>query len=372
MGVAQKTEKRIAVLDAWRGIACILVLFYHCGANLSFGGVALQGYVGVHIFFVLSGFLLYTPFARSRWNETEAPDVSKYLARRFLRIYPPYCVCLLLFVLMRVFAKTNSGVPTTENIVAHLGLYFNYGEESWFLSINNVFWTLAIEVQFYLLLPVAVFSMSYCFKGKRLAVWSVPFSLLVLGVVSRFVEFTWLTTSSNDFRFRSVFSYLDLFACGMVLACPSGTVPETGRLKRHFLSFAVGVLCMILSVSWSHALGGWQSSDSLICVLLSPLLCAIGAAMIIGSSLRIPSRVHDNVIFRFLTWVGTISYSVYLYHTGVQFFVFKLQLHPPGGWVVMAFTYALISLPIGLGVAWLMFTLVEKPCVNLLAKRKLG
>jgi peptidoglycan/LPS O-acetylase OafA/YrhL len=97
--------KRAAVnrrpyLDAYRALACLLVFFYHSALNLQAGKIVFFGYNGVHLFFVLSGYLLGGKLLERLSGGDRWWTIFVYLRHRFLRIYPAYFVCLCVFVLL--------------------------------------------------------------------------------------------------------------------------------------------------------------------------------------------------------------------------------------------------------------------------------
>ena len=94
-----------AAEQSFQAIAVVPVVLFHAGVSVFSGG-----YVGVDIFFVLSGFLLYRPFVRAHLAGTRGPAVGRYLKRRFLRIFPAYWLVLLcvLFVLHQTGAPVST------------------------------------------------------------------------------------------------------------------------------------------------------------------------------------------------------------------------------------------------------------------------
>ena len=77
-------------LDMWRGVACLMVFAFHTGASFRWPPLAFYGNSGVHLFFVLSGYLIFQPFLKSMGGSKPMPSIGRFYARRFLRIYPPY------------------------------------------------------------------------------------------------------------------------------------------------------------------------------------------------------------------------------------------------------------------------------------------
>lgn len=161
------SKRHINFLDQIRGIAIIVVFLFHC-LDTSFGYSQLPwgswirdfnapesflfllpltlGWAGVSVFFVVSGFCIHLSFARN-------PNWRIFGIRRFLRIYPPYFLAVLLFALLVPWTK----IPYTRfglaQLGSHLALIHNY-DPRFIFGINGSFWSIAVEAQLYLLYPV--------------------------------------------------------------------------------------------------------------------------------------------------------------------------------------------------------------------------
>ncbi len=116
--------------------------------------LAYTGHFGVNLFFAISGFILALPFAARLLQDRPAPDLKNYFLRRVTRIEPPYVICITLFFLYLTFVK-GRGAELLPHFFASL-FYANglvYGTHN---PINSVTWSLEIEIQFYLLVPLMV------------------------------------------------------------------------------------------------------------------------------------------------------------------------------------------------------------------------
>ncbi len=117
--------------------------------------VAYSGHFGVNLFFAISGFILALPFAKRSFENRPAPDMKNYYLRRLTRIEPPYAICLVIFFLYQWQVRHFDPVELLPHLLASLcyahGLL--YGAHS---TINSVAWSLEIEIQFYLLVPLLV------------------------------------------------------------------------------------------------------------------------------------------------------------------------------------------------------------------------
>src|ERR1041384_7003881 len=93
---------RDEALDGLRAIAALMVVFYHCGVQLQLPPFVIPGYSGVHLFFVLGGYLISRPFWARLVNDQPLPSWRRYAVRRFVRIYPTYFAALVVFIALRL------------------------------------------------------------------------------------------------------------------------------------------------------------------------------------------------------------------------------------------------------------------------------
>src|SRR6266576_1876420 len=163
---------RLQSIDALRGIAALGVVLYHAVFQtpsavpnnlfrwpvklLQFGSSF--GYIGVFLFFVISGFCIHLQWAKSRASgQSPSIEFGSFWRRRIRRLYPPYLIAFALFFLM---AALSVGINVTRffvyDVVMHLLMLHNFDPKVCY-SINGVFWTLAIEEQLYLAYFVLLF-----------------------------------------------------------------------------------------------------------------------------------------------------------------------------------------------------------------------
>ena len=233
-----------AGLDGLRAIAAFLIVFHHAGfsSGLTFrsdlGGLLLTRMdIGVSIFFVLSGFLLYRPFVTAQFEGRPAPATGPFWIRRLVRIYPGYWVALVIQLAL--------GVVTVLGVVGFLasfGLVHVY-HPSRAISGLTQSWSLATELGFYLVLPWVAASARRFSEGRSinrqaqrllgvcvaLALGSVVFRLLA-AEVSPYPNNSW----GNASRLW-VTSYFDVFAAGMALAIVSAWADHR-RLVRDYMA----------------------------------------------------------------------------------------------------------------------------------------
>lgn len=365
---------RFDYLDGFRGLACLMVVFYHSAVNLGVAPWVIWGFTGVHLFFVISGFLLAMPFMDGLAGTRAFPDTISFWKRRFIRIYPPFLVSLIAFTLLRIVTHTN--VPSAGNVLIHLFLVNNLVPDKDFYSINGVYWTLAAEMQFYVLLPLLALLVKRVSPVGPQAVRRLILLFFLIGIVARTLEFSYFQSIGNAIKFKSIFSFLDFFAAGMFIsAWKKGYIFKTTTLgKNNSLAFWGALIVLILVNRWASVKTNtdWLTTPSLSFALLFSLLVCASYAILMFTVAEMKQGIATLINSRFLVFVGHISYTIYLYHIGVQQLILRV-LHLENrisDWQTMVFVYSLIHLgPILLSSA-ILFRLIEKPTLDYLARLK--
>ena len=181
-----------------------------------------QGYFGVHLFFVLSGFVLGLPFVRQSFSGRAAPSIQNYFLRRITRIEPPYILNLLVcFGLLAWYAPLAA--DTWKHLLASL-LYVHNLVYSQGSTINGVAWSLEIEVQFYILAPLFARA---AFAIRRDWLRRTVLAAAIVGF-SAFTQFVLWRTSHEDLK-MSLLAYMQFFLAGFLLA----DLHQTGAINNR-------------------------------------------------------------------------------------------------------------------------------------------
>ncbi len=332
----------IPVLDGLRGIAVLWVVLFHYVVirDTAFADpwiraietlhplnvIARNGYLGVDLFFVISGFLLTLPwFLRAREGR-EAPSAGRFYARRFWRIAPAYYVQLfvlfaLVLPLLKGAAYWRSDLYVVAfNAVAHAGFVHNTTPlTSGSLGINGALWTLAVEAQYYLLVPLLA---PIFLRAPRTALGaSIAIALLwqlgarhgleplVAVEIALGRPWAWTEPVVRQLLLTQLPSYLAHFAVGILAGrawLEWRERPLSPRL-RSALRFAAAAGLLALYVVHGH-LGPFLGDATW---LVTPL--AFGLVFFALAATR--SRTAGGWLGGGpLAFVGRISYSAYLYH----------------------------------------------------------
>ncbi len=375
-GTLRDLAGRDVALDGLRGLACLLVYVHHLGLDVGRWPVTIPGYVGVHLFFVLSGYLMFGPLVAAL-ADGRRPVVPwrRYAIRRFTRIYPPYLVALVVFSAVR-YAEHAKG-PGITSLLSHATMLFNYVGRNEFFRINIVFWTLAIEAQFYVALPLAVEFSARIWGRPRgwAAAWTVVVGFVATGLIARGLEFTategWEGEALQT-RYFTLLSFLDLFGAGMAAACLARFArgPLGNRTSARWAVTGLGVTVFVAAASWSHehAPGGCLLGPDLTYTVAAPFLLSFGGALLVlGTVTRPIGRSAGPLTWSPLVAVGTVSYSMYLYHIGFQIIAWRMLGRL--GVIPTDYTFASIfvgSLAFGptLALSALLYAAIERPALR--------
>ena len=304
-------HKRIPQLDGLRAAAIGLVLLSHVGhctgLNLPFRwfGWQILGDLGVRVFFVISGFLI-TGLLLDEERKHGRVSLLRFYGRRTFRILIPY------YVFLGVLVTTRAGglVQFGQGDLFHALTYTtNYQLHPAWVSGHS--WSLAVEEQFYLLWPLAV-----AMLGRLRAPW-IAAAALIAAPVARVLVYRFVP-SMHPLIGASFETVADALAGGCLLACVRDRLWQRGWYRAllrsrvmALLPLAVVALAMLdLYPSISYTFGY--------------TLKTLGIALVIDWALRVPeTRIARVLSLRPVVYVGTISYSLYLWqqpfldpHTG--------------------------------------------------------
>lgn len=324
---------RFVLMDSLRAIAALMVFGFHlvlAGLWLppdTVGRFARHLSLGVPIFFVISGFLLYRPFVRARMEGAARPALWPYGARRATRIFPAYWLALYVSAAL----ITLPGVLHWPDGLLSFGLAQIYVDGHTLDGLPQA-WSIGVELSFYVFLPLWAGLMRMIpARSPRAFAATEAAGLLVLfaaGVV-------WKLVISGPEIIDQFFSpvspmglvlpnYLDQFAFGMALAVVSvrvagrERVPAPVRLveRRSWLPWlaAAGLFVLIGADTGLHDVELWPYT------LQHELAGLFGVAMVLPA---VFGQDHGGAVRRVLgwsvlVWVGMVSYGVYLWHVTVE------------------------------------------------------
>lgn len=331
---------RLTYIDSMRGIAALLVVLMHNVQPIATGSVRTviydiidPGKVGVVMFFAISGFVI--PFS---FPKGPAP-LERFLISRFFRLYPAYWLSMLAYLLLLLV--TGAVLPSIVNVATNATMaQMAIGQP----NIIGVYWTLFIELQFYLLCAAAFwggglhrpkFTFAAClgmlavaaimalarFYMERKVPVAIPLSLSIM-----FWGTLWRESLVNGSREHRLYAFimLALFVVAIPIISLMAYDVDLG-LEENWVRYAISYLS------------------------------GIALFIIFSTKIRLSGRAF--------VWLGSISYSLYLFHVHARDLT-QLVLSATGTglpeWISVPISFA-----VAIGVAGLVFSLLERPAIEL-------
>ncbi|MDH5277874.1 MAG: acyltransferase [Actinomycetota bacterium] len=367
----------LPVLDAYRAVAALAVVATHVGFDTGqtlhglFGAVLSRLDVGVALFFALSGFLLYRPWAVAQETGRSGPRTRGYLWRRGLRILPAYWVVVV--VALVVLPENNSASRATW--AANLGLAQIYVPDTLAHGLTQM-WSLSTEVAFYLALPLFAYVTTRITGRGRSPLLAA--SVLVVTLVAVNIGWSAWIHSFETPGLRGFWlpNFTSWFAVGIMLAATVAHVAAgrpTPRVARPFLVLAdqpgacwttAGGLILLATTPMAGPLtieGVTTASEG---VTKNLLYAAIIALVLLPATLGTPDgRFFKVMASAPLRRLGDISYGIFLWHLVVLSVVFRVTDRPlfsGGFWPVFLETV------LGtVAIAALSWVVLERPVMRL-------
>lgn len=366
----------VASLTGLRGVAALAVFAFHYnvfnpGIRLDLSvpviGWFLQfplgfGFSGVDLFFVLSGFLLTLPFARAALQHQHYQPVTHYYKRRILRVFPAYYAQLFIILAVGAWFVTWHEVDG-KSVLAHLFMFFYIGPEP-VRPIVGIWWTLPVELSFYLVLPLLAFFLR---PGR----WVLLLFLCIpLSMVYRY----WAASLLGAVPAQGIFLYASLLpgslpefllgssAALVVQYCDLKSInkPPPWVLDLMFVAGASLAVMWLWNVVFTYRSTYWLGHWSMI---IAPAAFGLPLALMVlglywGS--RLGRILFANPV---VYYFGLISYSLYLWHFVVlqQLEVVLVEL----GVTLSRFPKFLLSVALVVLVSSISYFLFERPFFKL-------
>lgn len=301
------------------------------------------GQLGVPLFFSLSGFILALPFAEYFLLDGQKPvDIRQYYIRRITRLEPPYMISMLFFFFALIAIGRDGFWDLLQHFTASIFYLHNliYGAGS---TINNNAWSLEIEIQFYMLMPLLalVFKLNSTYRTVLLS-----FLMIAFPIMQHSLKLSHLT----------IFGQAQYFIVGLLLAdifTVSQRVPveELDKSRYGWDAIATSLFCAMPYI--------WKD----------PLLGNIAFPFLIFAFYL--SVFKGNIVRRFFSYpwisaVGGMCYSIYLLHAPIISFIGRFISRDNMGthYFPQLLLYCCIMVPATLLISSAFFLLIEKPCMR--------
>lgn len=375
-GDGKSNLSRFEELEAYRGVAAVLIVVFHV-YQYSREGQELDQYVyegtPLHLFFsnldvtvawffVLSGFLIFLPFVIAAINAEDPQSARGFLIRRAIRIVPLYYVAILIVWTLRYTGAKEQWVDLFE----HLTFTQVFSQKYIFWTIGPA-WSLSVEVIFYLFVaalgPIA-YSVCRRISTRRARAVLLTGAVLALGITS--VLYKWWAFYLADIPednwpvYFGPLAKLDTFAIGMLLAI--GVVASKNRpLMRGILPSLLRLSgLMLLAVVFLFRLSS-AAVELYVHTLAGLAFVLVLASTVLGPRKSSWERMLVHPTFQFL---GLISYSVYIWHEPLMLELSKYSVlvsTAPSAFPLNT----LVLLSVSIVVATFSYWLVERPATYL-------
>lgn len=349
-------------LDILRGLAILIVVFYHNFGSVSFFRF---GWLGVDLFFVLSGFLITDILLKSRDNKFY---FRNFYIRRILRIFPLYYLVLFLFFTLSPVLFKQKGPETVFSYYQSNSTWYWTYFQNWLMvkkgpapvPFLSHFWSLAIEEQFYLFWPVMIF-----FIKKYETIKKIIIALIAAAVIIRFG--VWIAYSHEVEKFYcNTFTRMDSLLMGCLLAVH---LKEGKEIPMKLIKIIIaGFICL---VSASLLLFGNLRQDNMLFPTVGYSLTAAFFTSVVYLFLK-----HEKIVIGWikhlsaLRFAGKISYGMYVYHIPIYLILSNLLSRA----FISSSSLSIIDKPLFVSILSVLLTViastisfyvVERPILNL-------
>jgi peptidoglycan/LPS O-acetylase OafA/YrhL len=359
---------RVACLTGIRAVAAILVVGTHAAYTTGkythgyWGLVGARMEIGVPIFFVLSGFLLFRPWVKSAVRGGPPPSVSRYARHRVRRIMPAYVITVLFAYVLYHFREAgpnpgHSWYGLLRNITltqiytdGYLGKYLHQG--------LTQMWSLAVEASFYILLPFLAYMLIVVICRRRWQPRLMVGTLLALSLISP----AWVVLVHTDHWFPDgarlwLPTYLAWFLGGMLL-----TVLQAMRVRCYaFAAIPLALICYFIVATPIGGAPTTSPASTPEAVVKTVFYAVIATLAVAPLALGDEQGWYGQLLAsRPMVWLGEISYEIFLIHLVTMEFtmVYVVRAHVYTGSMLYLFVATLV---VTIPLAWLLHRFTRVP-----------
>ncbi len=387
--------KFIQEIDGLRFFAIAPVIIYHLAErvqrNMHARGIHSpddeyfyllpSGKLGVHIFFVISGFVIAMPLIKKWVDDVEVNfNFKKYFIRRLTRLEPPYLVVLVLgfFALLLLYNSLGSLKMGTESSASsEISLFesflasFVYLHGLVFTSyprINPPAWSLEIEFQFYILAPFFLLGIFWFLRKASLKKWFIPITLLSMLLFKALIYIVVL----RKYQMFLVTNYIQYFILGFIICYLylNKTLEKEFFKKSASLFFIIGFVVFVISDYYLKPYGMnllFYSSSEYLYIMCLENVKYLGMFLFFAGVMSggIGRKISQITL---ISTIGGMCYSIYLIHlfilqVGVTSFMHVFD-SPTDSFLGNMLVLGIILVPLTLASSALFFVLIEKPCMD--------
>lgn len=312
MSKTNKPFRYMPGLDGLRALAVLAVIAYHLNLPWASGG-----FLGVTVFFVLSGYLI-TDLLIAEWSRNNTIDLKGFWIRRAKRLLPGMFTLLLILIATVSIFNSSEVTNLKHDSIAAIFYYSNwwyiFHQLSYFESFGtpsflNHFWSLAVEEQFYIIWPILTFVLLRIGKHK-----SVLFYVTIAGSVLSAILMAALfhpgTDPSRVYYGTDTRAFSLLIGAGLAFIWPSqkltNNITKRARIAIDILGIT-GLLIFLFMIGKTNQYDSFLYEGGM-------FLLSIATAMLIAALAHPSSLIGRFLAMRPLKWIGVRSYGIYLWH----------------------------------------------------------
>ena len=349
----------IPEIDGLRFIAIISVVLFHLFGFISekdnhtyisqidfsfVTKILKHGDLGVPLFFVLSGFILGLPFAKHHIKDGKKVNLKSYFYRRITRLEPPYIIIMSILFIAVVYTNKMQITEGINSLLASLVYSHNiiFNDNSF---INVVAWSLEIEIQFYILVPIL--SLLFSVKNKNKRRIGILTSIVIANLVSYY----------TNLKFVFISDYLHYFLIGFLLV--DYFLEDNTEKQNTILRSSISVLSLLALFYFDESYFTFENGKLIWELLLLSLIFISYYNIIIYKSLAFFSS-------KIITNIGGMCYSIYLLHFAIISFVGNplLQIRFSENEIINTSIYSIILLVTILIISTIFYLIIERPCMD--------
>lgn len=335
-------QGRLQEINGLRGLAILAVVWHHIvwavlpnGAPALFGYstylILANGWIGVNLFFVLSGFVLYLPYATGKRQFQARSDVGEFYKHRFFRLAPAYYLSLVVILAFTYKTADYSG----RYLFSLMTATYVFSPDWFSPKVNWALWSIGTEAVFSLVLPLLVVLI------KRYGIGRVTAAMVAFALITRIVTRLMIPLHYGPDWIQDALlaGRIDEFALGMLVA----KLYVDGKLPRPGVHLLVGAVALILAALYLHTAVHAGMAPALAMPFVNNVLDA-GLILLLIHAIGGKSISAHVLSFRPLQVAGMACYSLYLWHYPL---VEALGIHQgtatTGGLIMFAGSLLLLS-----------------------------
>ncbi|MBQ2834954.1 MAG: acyltransferase [Clostridia bacterium] len=328
--------KYVDTCDGLRAMAVLLVAWFHIwqqswlfpgltlfGREISLDPLVRSGYIWVDMMILISGFCLYLPWARMRYEGGERPSPVDFYVKRLARIHPSY---LLTIAVMFAVALATDAYWSREHmlrdVLSHLTYTHMFFYDAYYASnLGGALWTLALEMQLYLLFPLIA-----------RAFYKLPATTFaaMVGIALAFRGWVGVHIPDVSLWFNQLPAYLDTFALGMMAAAVHAWIAQ--RRPNALTRILCSLLCFVIAALFWQVVRRQAGNPGVEAIRLGQMnnrlsMGLLGAALLLCSANAglILRRLLSNRLTKFL---AAVSLQFYIWHQTIAVWILEYRLIP--------------------------------------------